>query len=168
MIRLMVEENTLMLMVLLMKEIGMKINKTVMVLKLGLIMPVMRVIIRWVRSMGKENSNGQMALNSRVSLLRMTLKDMASIHGLMIENMKVNGRLTRWMVRVHSIGLIRESMKESIRMVKSMDKVPLSGLMVKLMKVAGNMVNNMVKVFIHLKRVRREKDYGAMVRELNG
>lgn len=72
------------------------------------------------------------------------------------------------MERVFILGKMAEDMKENISMTKSMVMEFILGLMVVSMMVLGHMVNNMEKgaMFFQIKLL--DKDYGKMVKELNG
>ena len=79
--------------------------------------------------------------------------------------MKVNGLITKCMVKVNIGGLMEDIMKESIKMIKNMVKVSLNGQMEEYMKENGKMENKMVEDFIPIKKVLKEKVYGKMLKE---
>jgi len=67
------------------------------------------------------------------------------IFGLMVENIKVNGKITQWMVMGCIHGMMVEDIKETIYMIKSMDLENIIGMTEKCIKDIGNKENSMVK-----------------------
>jgi len=115
------EQNTL--------EIGKMINKKGMVLKYGLMGLNMKVHISKERNKVKENSFGLMEANMTVILVIIILMVLAHIHGLMLELIKENGKITRWMDMENSHGPMEENISDIMLKIKSMDMVSSCGQM---------------------------------------
>jgi len=71
--------------------------------------PNMKVLIFKARNKEKENSFGLMEVNMMEISAIITLMVLALIHGLIIELIKVNGKITRWMVMESLLGLMEEN-----------------------------------------------------------
>lgn len=112
---------------------GVKINKTGKEERHGLTGQCMKVITSWGRNTGTEVSNGLMVPSIRGSSYIITLKALVSISGLMEENTKACGRITKWMDVVYLPGLMVADMKENISKIKK--KV----LALSIGPIAGNM-----------------------------
>ena len=68
-----------------------------------------------------------------------------------------------------SLGQMEEDMKDIIKMIKKKDMVFSYGMMENNIKVIGKMENKMEKVnSFFLLNKNGKKDYGKMVKELNG
>lgn len=64
--------------------------------------------------MVKENSTGQMEVTMMVILNKITFMDMVFMNGLMVENIKVNGKIIKCMEKEISLGQMEENMKETM------------------------------------------------------
>lgn len=76
------------------------INNKVKALRHGLIILYSKDNILWVKNMVRVNFNGKMDQNILVILIIILYKDMENIHGMMVENILVHGKIIKWMVRV--------------------------------------------------------------------
>jgi len=59
-------------------------------------------------------SVGLMEISTKENLMLIIYKDMVDIHGLMVDNIKVFGRIIRCMVRVYLYGLMVVNIKDNI------------------------------------------------------
>jgi len=71
--------------------------------------------------MVKDVTSGPMVLNTMASSTRMTFTVVASTSGAMVEFILVNGRKTKWTVKVFSPGLTVNDMKESMSRIRKKD-----------------------------------------------
>jgi hypothetical protein len=157
------------LMVLNMKDNGLKIDKVVKVLKLGLMVLVMLAVIKMGKNAVKENLNGLMDHLMKVIFLIIILMGKVFILGEIKDNILEIGLIIKWKVKEFLLGLIIESIMGIIIMIKKMVLELLNGLMEGNLLVIGKMGNKMVKGnFIILFLVLLRKDYGKMEKELNG
>ena len=99
-----------------------------------------------VRSMGLEPSNGLITPNILVSSTITTSMEREFILGVMVEDTKVNGKITKCTEKVHSHGQMEGSMLENILMIKSKVMGNSFGLMADHIRETGIMESNMVKV----------------------
>lgn len=106
MTRLMAEESTLMLMAADMKENGLRISSTDLVLKDGLMVHHMKVSTCKERSMEKESSHGLTTAPTLVTSMITTFTEQESMSGLMVASSLENGVTTRWKDMAHSHGLM--------------------------------------------------------------
>ena len=75
------------------KDNGYKINKMVMEKKSWLTIIYMKVNLKMEKEKVKENFNGEMVKQlMRVSFIKIVLKVLVLINGLMVDNIQVNGR----------------------------------------------------------------------------
>jgi len=96
-----------------------------------------------VKSMVKASSPGPMAVLIMENLLRIIFKVKVNITGLMVANMTVNGKTTKWKAMECSPGLMEDGMKAHTLTIRKKVKVTSFGPMVVNMKEAGRMVSNM-------------------------
>lgn len=106
MIRLMEEESTLMLTAADMKENGLRINNTDLVLKDGPMVHRTKANTCRERSMEKESSLGLTTALTLVTSMIITFTEQESMSGLMAASSLENGATTRWKAMVHSHGLM--------------------------------------------------------------
>jgi hypothetical protein len=93
---------------------------------------------------------------------------MVSIRGLIKDNMKEIGFLTKCMVTEYSPGQMDESMKVNILMTKKKDMEYSRGQIVENMMVSGSTENKRVQAYISIKREKLDTESGSMAREING
>jgi len=92
-----------------------------------------------------------------------------STHGLMVVNMKGNGKTTIWRELVSISGMMAENMRDSIKMIKSMGMEFIHGLMADAMKVTGIKENSMeLALMLYQKTTKLNMVFGKMVNALNG
>jgi len=104
----------------------------------------------------------------KANFILIKFKDMDIMFGLMVENMKVYGKIIKCMVKVFSVGRMEENMKDSILLTKNKEEEYLLGQMEERMMDNGKMENNKVKEFISLKMVFYVKEFGKMVKKFVG
>ena len=103
-----------------MKAIGRKTNRTEMELSLGQMELRMRENISKERNADSENSNGLMALFTKVNSLIIISMAKAFIPGETNVNILAIGKTIKWMDKEYSLGLTRGSIRASIGMIKRM------------------------------------------------
>jgi hypothetical protein len=92
-----------------------------------------------------------------------------SIHGLMVVNMKENGKITIWRELVSISGMMVENTKVNIKMIKSMGMEFIHGLMVVAMRVTGIKENSMELVLMLYQKITKlNMVFGKMGSVLNG
>ena len=92
-----------------------------------------------------------------------------NIIGMIIKDMKVNGKIIKWMVKVNFIGLMGKFILDIIFKMKKVVLGNLDGLTEEFIKDYGKMENNMEKEkFFILKIMFGKKDFGMKERELDG
>ena len=137
MIRLMVLVNTLILMELNMKDIGLMTNSMDKEKSIGQMVLNMKVHINMERKMVLVNSYGLINHHIVVLLLITIFTGMVNIDGLIIESILVIGLTIKCMELVFLLGLTEENMKEIISMTKSKVMVYSRGQMGDNMTVTG-------------------------------
>ena len=105
-----------------MKDTGLRINSMEKAKRSGLTMPATRVSIKTGRNMVAVNSFGLMDQLTPVISLRTIFTDWESTRGQMAGNMTVNGRTTRWMVRVSSHGQMAVNTRVNTSTIKKKAK----------------------------------------------
>ena len=162
--KLMDMEFTVILMELVMKGIGKKIDRMVKVLKLGLMEQNMLENMLWEKSMDKAHLIGQMGAHTQVSLLITTLKAKEFINGQTYEDLMEIGKIIKWMVEGFSHGLMVVDMMENTLMTKSLDMGSSYGLTEEDTKEIGKKENRTEKEHTSVLKVKFEKDCGKMER----
>lgn len=89
----------------------------------------------------------------------------AFIYGQMVDNTKVNGRTTKWKVKVYLPGRMVENMSVNIQMIKSMDMENSFGLKGKCIKGIGKMEDSMESEFTLDQLKKNDKENGLKVKE---
>ena len=102
------------LMVLNMKDNGLKIDKVVKVLKLGLMVLVMLAVIKMGKNAVKENLNGLMDHLMKVIFLIIILMGKVFILGEIKDNILEIGLIIKWKVKEFLLGLIIGNIKGSM------------------------------------------------------
>ena len=92
--------------------------------------------------MEKGNLYGATQAPTTVTFTKTTSTVPVSTSGQMAEFTKVNGSITKWKAKVHSLGAMDVVTSENIRMIKNMGKALLSGQMVESILVNGIKENN--------------------------
>ena len=105
-----------------MRDIGLRTSSMVKAKRSGQTMPATRENTKTVRSMDVVNSCGLTDRLTPVISLRTIFMDWESTHGQMAENMMVNGRTTRWTVKVSSHGQMAVNTKVNTSTIKKKDK----------------------------------------------
>lgn len=95
-------------------------------------------------------------------------KDMETMFGQTVDNMKAFGKTIKCTVMVFLPGQMEENTKVNTFLIKNKEKESLFGLMDVPMKANGKMANNKVKVFINRKTGSFEKEFGRMVKRFVG
>ena len=85
--------------------------------------------------------------------------------GLMVENMKVHGKIIRCMGKVLLFGLMGGNIKENMFMRRNKGMVSLVGLMAGVIKDNGATANKMAEVSTPIKMEKRGLGYGAMAKK---
>ena len=116
-----------------------------LVLRIGQTNQGIKEVMNTVRNMELVLLPGLMDLNTSVNLLTITSMAEGSIIGLIIDDMKVNGRTTRCMGKEHSLGLMVENTLENIVKTRKKVMVSSSGQTVDATEASGLMENNKVK-----------------------
>ncbi|CAD8070930.1 unnamed protein product [Paramecium sonneborni] len=147
---------------------GQMINNMEMELKPGQIILFSKDYIKWGRNMVMENFNGKMVLNIQEILIIIQSKVMENTLGLMVENILDLGRIIKWMVKEYLHGQMEEDIRVNIKMIKKMDKENLNGLMEEFIVGNGRMENNMELEFIQENQILKNKEFGNLVKELDG
>lgn len=93
---------------------GKMINNMVLVKKLGLMVHIMRDNMKKERNMGKGNQFLLMDLCMKVNLIIMIFMVVEYMFGLIIEDMKENGKEIRCMEKELLLGLMEDLIMESI------------------------------------------------------
>jgi len=158
--RLTATANTITLMEPNTKAIGLKISNTERELRSGPMVLAMKDHIKMERSTDLASSCGPTDQPMKVILLTITLMEKVYTPGLMVEDTKANGVITRCTAKVYLFGLTAVSTKETTMMIRKKVMVYLSGLMVAATTVNGRMASNTVKVFILTKKVMLDKANG--------
>lgn len=144
--KLMVRVNTFIMMVKYILETGKKICNTVRALKLCLMEELIVECSREDEREVMEYKNGLMIQLMKVTGRMEKLKDKVPMCGQIKEHMLENGARTSSMVKENTLGLMDVNTKESMKWIRNMGMVLLTGLMVESMKVSGSMDNNMDRV----------------------
>lgn len=126
-----------------MKEIGLMINKMVMVLKSGLMEHNMKAIISKVKNTDMESFNGLIKVIILENLITTILKDMEFIIGLMVENIVANGSTIKCKAKDYLLGLMVENMKVNMFLIRKKVMEYFIGLMEDNTMENGKMENNM-------------------------
>lgn len=161
-------EFILMLMELNIWDNGKMINKKDMVQKFGQMEQNTKEITSKEKNKVKDNFIGQMDLSMMDSLVTIISMAKEYTHGLMVELIKVNGKIIKWMESENSFGLMEENIMEIILRISNTDLVNLNGLMAENTKAAGKMENRMVRVFMSTQVENRRQENGQMEKELDG
>ena len=132
-----------------MKVCGKMINNTVMVLRLGtMVPPSIQVIFTKVRSKARESSNGLTAAITKETLSRGSLKALESTILLILTKCtKANSEIAIWKAEELRSGMMAGSMREISRTVKRMVKVLSNGRMEIDILVVGNKESSTVLVY---------------------
>lgn len=102
-----------------------------------------------------------MGLNIKVNGKTIKFKAKANISGLMVDNIKVNGKIVLCMDLEFTLNLIISSLQEIIQMIKSMDTEYLNGKTDESIKVGGCQENSLV--LENIKVIKRSNlVYGKM------
>ena len=109
-----------------------------------------------------------MDLPTTVTLLITIFKAVVSIPGLMVADLRENGKTIKCTEEGFLLGLMEDATKGSISMIKSRVQVSLLGQMVVNMTANGSMANNMVSVHITLARTRLRRVNGRMGNAFSG
>jgi hypothetical protein len=120
--------------------------------------------------MGKGNllgEKGEGCMRENLKIIKFVGLD--HLYLMIIENMKVIGKIIKWMEKENLNGPMEDSMKENIKWIKKKDMEFLNGMMEEYTKVIGKMENSMEKEnFIILKNKNGKKENGKMEKELFG
>jgi hypothetical protein len=108
----------------------------------------MRDTMSMARNMDREYFSGLTTQSTLVTSITIIFMEREFTLGVMVVNMKGNGKIIRCMAMVPSPGLMAESMWDSIMMIKNKAMENLSGLMEDHIKETGTMENNMEKEFM--------------------
>jgi len=165
MIKPMVKEYIDILMVPVIEDLGLQINNMVLVRSIGLMVLNMKVSINKVRKMGLVCLNGLMVVLTMENLKTIILREMEYMFGLMEENSKVLGKITKCLVGVYLHGKIIGNILENMLMIRRKDLAYLIGLMVDNIVVNGKVESNMDLAYTHHQKVRVELENGGMVKE---
>lgn len=147
---------------------GLTINNMVMGSKNGSMGHNMKEILKMDLSKVMEFFFGLMGQIIRVNFISIKLKVTENMYGLIKDNIKDFGKIIRCMERVSLLGQMVEDIKASTLLIKSKERVFLYGQMEDHMTVSGKMESKTVKEFSDLKMVHYVKEYGKMVKNLNG
>ena len=120
-----------------MLEIGKKIDKMVMVLKLGLIMRNMKAIMSLVKNMELELLNGLTDPPISENSIIIIFMEKEFILGQIIENTRANGVEIKCMAKERSHGPMEENMLVNMQMIRKKDMVNLYGPMADVIEVNG-------------------------------
>lgn len=104
----------------------------------------------------------------KVHSVKIISMDMVFINGLMVENIKVIGRIIKWTDMVHLLGQMVENMKEIMLRIKSTDMESSNGQIRESIKETGLMENNMEKDHILMLKDKRKRVNGLRVKESDG
>ena len=104
-----------------MKEIGRKISSMVKGLNPGQMVLTIKGAMLREENMVLEFLLGQIKVHMRDNSLKIILKVKEFINGLMVELMKVIGKIIKWMDREYSHGQMEGNTKESGRMGNNME-----------------------------------------------
>jgi hypothetical protein len=99
-----------------------------------------------------------------VNLKIIILKDSDITFGLMGDNIKECGKITKWTEEEYSFGQTGEDMKASMHMIKNKDTANLIGQMEDAIKEVGKMESRTEKVFIQILLANKGKEFGAMAK----
>ena len=168
MIRLMVLETIYILMDLLMKENGKKINSMGLGKKFGQMVLSLKETIQKGKSKAQVLFYGLMAAITLESFMITISMALEFINGQMEEYLKGLGKTTRCMEVDYLLGLMVESMKELTQMTKKKVMVYLDGPMADSMQELGKEENNTVKGSIFLQMELKEKECGLKEKEQLG
>jgi hypothetical protein len=116
----MVEDFTNIWMVPNMRGIGSKTSNMAWEKRYGRTEQRMKVSMRTVRSMERENFCGLISLLILEIFYRTIFMDSESIPGMMVASLKENGKATRWMVMVYLLGQMVVNILETIKKIESM------------------------------------------------
>jgi hypothetical protein len=142
-------------------------NKRVREKRNGMMEPLIKGNIRMGKSMGKEFLFGMMTVSMKGSLWRIRFMAKGSIYGEMGEHIRGIGVIIGCMGVEFLPGRMGKSMKDNIRIIKNMDLVYFISRMGGDMKGFGKMESSMERD-ISRKRRMSVREFGKMVRELNG
>ena len=104
----------------------------------------------------------------KVNSSKMRSVDTVNITGLMVNNMKVNGAITKCTAKERLSGKTRRNIKELSSMTREKAAEPLVGLMADNMLANGEPENNTVREHILVLRDRESQVSGRTVKRLNG
>lgn len=135
MIKQMAMEFLLILIMLSMRDTGMKINNTgkelkpgVKLIQMALLMLLILAIFIKAKKMGRADFNGRMVHIMKEILLMVISKDLVDTTLLILINiMRENLECLTWKVEVWRHGQMADDMKEILKMVKRMEKELLNG-----------------------------------------
>ena len=139
-----------------------------MVKRFGLTTLAMKVSIKKVKNTEEVNFFGLMDLLTTVTLLITIFKAVVFIPGLMVADLRENGKTTKCMEEEFLLGLMEDATKGNISMIKSRVQVSLLGQTVENMMANGTMANNMVSVHITLVRTKLRRVNGKMGNAFSG
>ena len=132
-------------MVLNMKDTGKKINSMDMVVKFGLMVPLLKGIMWMGKSKARALLLGPIAALTQEISSKTIFTGRAFINGRMVVFIRVRGKTIKCMATEYSLGLMEDAMKVNIAMIRSMGRAHFNGLMVESMLEGGTMANNMEK-----------------------
>ena len=110
------------------------------------------------------HSCGMMDLNMRGNFNPTILKDLATMFGLMAENMRVHGKIIKCMDVEFSFGQMVEDTKVNTSTTKSRAMVSSFGQMVEAIREAGETESKMDVGHTGIRRASRSKEHGSMER----
>jgi hypothetical protein len=149
-------------------ETGKKINNMDTEWKLGQMLQSMKEIMNMEKNMELEPSSGPTAPHILVNFITIMFMEKEFILGLIIENMKENGKQIKCTVKAHSLGRMGGNILESTRKIKRRAMENSSGRMGDVTEENGSMANNMEKEPILQVEVRRNMENGRKAKELDG
>ena len=149
-------------------ESGSMINNMVMDSKNGSTGHNIKGILKTDLNKGMEFFFGLMDQLIKANFISIKLKDMGNMCGLIKDNIKGFGKITKCMEKVFLHGRTVEDIKVNTLLIKSKEKVYLFGQMEDHMMVNGKMESKMAKEYTDLKMELYVKVYGRMVKKLNG
>lgn len=110
-------------------------------------------------------SFGLMDQNIKENLISTKFKATDIISGLMVDNTKVSGKITKCTAEESSPGSMAEDIKVNITWTKSKAEEYSLGQTVDRTKDSGEMENNRAKESIEIRTEMHVKEYGKMVKK---